>query len=145
MDVFGWLAGTDYTIAREILQRGVAALYLIAFVSAVNQFPALLGEHGLLPAPRFLRHPYAKRQPTLFRWRYSDRLLLAVAWTGAALSALTVLGVVQLAPTWVLVAHRSVSDWELDFTMAQHVLDSDYDEVAKAGKFTIYRRSAAPA
>jgi hypothetical protein len=49
------------------------------------------------------------------------------------------------APTWVIVAHRSVDDWELDFTRAQRSLDSDYDEVAKAGKFTIYRRSAAPA
>jgi hypothetical protein len=99
----GWLAGDDYTIAREILERGVAAIYLIAFVSAVNQFPALLGEHGLLPARRFLRHPYAQKQPTLFRWRYSDRLLRAVAWTGAALSALIVAGVVQLAPTYVFV------------------------------------------
>jgi len=99
----GWLAGDDYTIAREILERGVAALYLVAFVSAVNQFPALLGEHGLLPARRFLQHPYVRRQPTLFRWRYSDRLLRAVAWTGAALSALIVAGAVQLAPTFVFV------------------------------------------
>ncbi|MEV8214732.1 lipase maturation factor family protein [Leifsonia sp. NPDC077715] len=99
----GWLAGDDYTIAREILERGVAAIYLIAFVSAVNQFPALLGDHGLLPARRFLRHPYGQRQPTLFRWRYSDRLLRAVAWTGAVLSALIVAGVVQLAPTSVFV------------------------------------------
>jgi hypothetical protein len=99
----GWLAGDDYTIAREILERGVAALYVIAFVSAVNQFPALLGDHGLLPARRFLRHPYARKQPTLFRWRYSDGMLRAVAWTGAALSALVVAGVVQLAPTYVFV------------------------------------------
>ena len=99
----GWLAGDEYTIAREILERGVAALYLIAFVSAVNQFPALLGENGLLPARRFLRHPYARTQPTLFRWRYSDGLLRAVAWTGAALSALIVAGVVQLAPSYVFV------------------------------------------
>jgi len=98
-----WLAGDDYTIAREILERGVAALYLVAFVSAVNQFPALLGDNGLLPARRFLRHPYARKQPTLFRWRYSDRLLRTVAWTGAALSALIVAGVVQLAPTYVFV------------------------------------------
>lgn len=99
----GWLAGGEYTIAREILERGVAALYVIAFVSAVNQFPALLGENGLLPARRFLRHPYARTQPTLFRWRYSDRLLRAVAWTGAVLSALIVAGVVQLAPSYVFV------------------------------------------
>ncbi|WP_158863116.1 lipase maturation factor family protein [Leifsonia sp. AG29] len=103
MDLFGWLAGTDYTISREILERGVAALFLIAFLSAVNQFPALLGENGLLPVPRFLRLAYARRQPTLFRWRYSDRLLLAVAWTGAALSALIVTGALQLAPSWVFV------------------------------------------
>jgi len=103
MDALGWLAGTDYTIAREILQRGVAALYVVAFLSAVAQFPALLGEHGLLPAPRFLRSTYARRQPTLFRWRYSDRLLLAVAWTGAALAALVVLGVLQLTPSYAFV------------------------------------------
>ena len=103
MDALGWLAGTDYTIAREILQRGVAALYVVAFLSAVAQFPALLGEHGLLPAPRFLRNAYARRQPTLFRLRYSDRLLRAVAWTGAALSALVVVGVLQLTPSYVFV------------------------------------------
>ncbi|MGH1523409.1 lipase maturation factor family protein [Leifsonia sp. L25] len=103
MSALGWLAGTEYTIAREILQRGVAALYVVAFLSAVAQFPALLGEHGLLPAPRFLRSTYARRQPTLFRWRYSDRLLRAVAWTGAALAALVVVGVLQLTPSYVFV------------------------------------------
>jgi hypothetical protein len=103
MDALGWLAGTDYTIAREILQRGVAALYVVAFLSAVAQFPALLGEHGLLPAPRYLRNAYARRQPTLFRLHYSDRLLRAAAWTGAALSALVVLGVLQLTPSYVFV------------------------------------------
>jgi hypothetical protein len=109
MDLFGWLAGGEYTIAREILQRGVAALYVVAFVSAANQFPALLGEHGLLPAPRFLRTAYARRQPTLFRLQrggrpiYSDRLLRTIAWGGAGLAALIVLGVLQLTPTWVFV------------------------------------------
>ena len=46
-------------------------------------------------------------------------------------------------PIWVVVAHRSVDDWELDFSQAQAVLDADYDEVETAGKFTIYRRSDA--
>ncbi|MFF2052506.1 lipase maturation factor family protein [Leifsonia sp. NPDC058194] len=109
MDVLGWLAGGDYTIAREILQRGVALLYVVAFVSALNQFPALLGEHGLLPAPRFLRSAYGRAQPTLFRLQrsgrpiYTDRLLRVVAVTGTALSALVVLGVLQLTPSWVFV------------------------------------------
>ena len=42
-------------------------------------------------------------------------------------------------PTWVLVAKRSVDDWRLDFTTAQDELDADYEQVAQAGKFTIYR------
>ncbi len=46
-------------------------------------------------------------------------------------------------PTWVIVARRSIDDWELDFTRAQAVLDADYDEVDTAGKFTIYRRTDA--
>jgi hypothetical protein len=103
MDVFDWLAASEYSVAREVLQRGIAALYLVAFISAVNQFPALLGEHGLLPVPRFLQLAYARRQPTLFSWRYSDRLLLTVAWAGGALSVLVVAGIPQLAPSWVLI------------------------------------------
>jgi hypothetical protein len=44
-------------------------------------------------------------------------------------------------PRWVLVAYRSLDAWELDFDTAQTELDTAYDEVAEAGKFTIYRRS----
>ena len=41
------LAAPDATIARFLLERGIAALYLIAFVVALRQFPALCGERGL--------------------------------------------------------------------------------------------------
>ena len=47
-------AAVDFGFAREVLQRGIAALYFVAFVSTLNQFRALLGEHGLLPAPELL-------------------------------------------------------------------------------------------
>ena len=59
-----WLGTSDYDLAREVLQRGVAAVFVIAFLSSLLQFPALLGERGLLPAPRFLARAYARRQPT---------------------------------------------------------------------------------
>jgi hypothetical protein len=45
-------------------------------------------------------------------------------------------------PTWVVVARGSLDDWGLDFTTAQGLLDSDYEPMATAGKFTIYRRAA---
>ncbi|MFJ7749221.1 lipase maturation factor family protein [Arthrobacter sp. NPDC097144] len=93
-----------YEFARQVLQRGIAAVYLIAFISAVNQFPALLGENGLLPAPRYLARTAGRGIPTLFRWHYSDRLLLAVAWTGAAVAALLVAGLPQHGPAWLPMA-----------------------------------------
>ena len=96
-----WFNAADYEFARQVLQRGVALMYLIAFASTAAQFRALLGEHGLLPAPELLKHKGALRGPTLFRWHYSDRLLLAVAWTGLVFAAATVIGIPQALPAWV--------------------------------------------
>jgi hypothetical protein len=95
-----WIAAPDYEFARQVLQRGIAAMFLIAFLSTAAQFRALLGENGLLPVPRLLAHPRLLRGPTLFRWRYSDGLLLAVAWTGVALSLSVIAGLPQLGPAW---------------------------------------------
>ncbi|NKX56238.1 lipase maturation factor family protein [Arthrobacter mobilis] len=95
-----WFNAEGFELARQVLQRGIAAIYLIAFLSAAAQFPALLGEHGLLPVPKYLGWSGA-RGPTLFRRHYSDRLLLAVAWTGAAVSALLVAGLPQAGPSWL--------------------------------------------
>ncbi|MCC9177459.1 lipase maturation factor family protein [Arthrobacter sp. zg-Y750] len=93
-----------YEFARQVLQRGIAAVFLIGFLNAAAQFPALLGENGLLPAPRFLARIKGRGIPTLFRWHYSDRFLLIVAWTGAAVSALLVAGVPQSGPWWLPLA-----------------------------------------
>ncbi len=95
------LDAEGYEVGRQILQRGVAAVYLIGFLSAIAQFPALLGEHGLLPAPRFLARAGKRAGPTLFRWHYSDRLLLAVAWAGAVVSAILIAGLPQSGPPWL--------------------------------------------
>jgi len=105
----GWLGTADYDVAREVLQRGVAAIYLIAFLSAADQFPALLGEHGLLPVPRFLGFAYARRQPTVFRWHYSDRMLRLIAWAGVVVSACLVAGLPQLADSWLGASWFAVS------------------------------------
>ncbi|MGO4783010.1 lipase maturation factor family protein [Cryobacterium sp. W22_MBD10_FK3] len=96
-----WFATGDYDIAREILQRGIAAIFLIAFLSAYNQFPALLGERGLLPVPRFVAIVPFRRAPSLFQWRYSDKMLRRVAIGGMVLSASIVLGLPQLGQAWL--------------------------------------------
>jgi hypothetical protein len=101
-------AAVDFGFAREALQRGIAALYLVAFVSTLNQFRPLLGEHGLLPAPVLLDWVAQKRErrkllhPTLFtRVRYTDRRLVALCGAGIVIAALLIAGVPQLGPPWV--------------------------------------------
>ncbi|WP_223945056.1 lipase maturation factor family protein [Arthrobacter sp. StoSoilB20] len=101
MEWLSWLDAWDYEFARQVLQRGTAALYLVAFLSTVNQFPALLGERGLLPVPAFLDLARKLGRPTLFRWRYSDALLRTVCWTGIGVAALLVAGLPQTGPPWL--------------------------------------------
>ncbi|TDC71755.1 lipase maturation factor family protein, partial [Streptomyces hainanensis] len=50
-----WIAAPDYWLSRLVVQRGLALIYLLAFLSAIREFPALAGERGLTPAPAFLR------------------------------------------------------------------------------------------
>lgn len=101
-------AAVDFPFAREVLQRGIAALYVIAFVSTLNQFRPLLGERGLLPAPTLLAwvsSSKARRRmlhPTLFtRIRYTDRRLAALCWAGIVTGVLLVAGIPQWGPPWV--------------------------------------------
>lgn len=105
MDWTAWFDAHDYEVARQVLQRGVAALAVVAFVSTLNQFRPLLGERGLLPVPELLRRASAPgarlRGPSLFRWGYSDRRLVVVAATGIVLAASLVAGLPQLGPPWL--------------------------------------------
>ncbi len=88
-------------ITRLALQRGMAAIYLIAFLVALRQFRPLLGERGLLPVPAFLNGVTFWQAPSLFHWRYSDRLADAVAWTGAVISACALFGLTEAGPVWI--------------------------------------------
>src|SRR5579875_1996122 len=96
----GWFSAPEYWLGRLVLERGIAAVYLIAFVAAARQFRALIGEHGMLPVPQFVARVSFRELPSIFHFRYSDRLFAAVAWFGAALSAAIVAGVADLVPLW---------------------------------------------
>ncbi|WP_438854272.1 lipase maturation factor family protein [Agromyces sp. M3QZ16-3] len=125
---FAWFDARDADLAREVVQRGIAALFLVAFLSTLNQFRPLLGEGGLLPVPSLLRavddaerrvRERAERAgervgrlgrtrrrgflgPTIFRrWGYTDARLVAVCSVGMMLAASVVVGLPQLGPPWV--------------------------------------------
>ena len=61
-----WLEAPDSWLARWLFERALGAIYFIAFLVAANQFPALMGVRGLLPAPRFLAAVPFRRAPSLF-------------------------------------------------------------------------------
>ncbi|HEV3399370.1 MAG TPA: lipase maturation factor family protein [Actinomycetes bacterium] len=88
-------------MSRLLLQRGLAAVYLVAFLVTANQFRPLLGERGLQPAPRFLAAVPFSRAPSIFHLHYSDRFLTGVAWAGAGLAAAALAGLPEAGPAWM--------------------------------------------
>ena len=98
-----WLQAPDYWLTRLVIERALGFIYLVAFLVAVNQFRPLLGEKGLQPAPHFLSRISFMQAPSIFHLRYSDPLLLGVAWTGVVLSLAVVVGLPDVSPPWVAI------------------------------------------
>jgi hypothetical protein len=103
-----WFAAPDARLARWLLERGIALTYLLAFVTAQRQFPALLGSHGLLPVPDFLRRTSWRQAPSLFQLHYSDRAAAAVVWLGLLLALAMLAGLLQAGPLWLTMAGWAV-------------------------------------
>src|SRR5262245_4095481 len=88
-------------LARSFFLRLLAAVYFAAFWTALAQFPALLGEHGLLPVTAFMRQIPFSETPSLFYWFYSDDFLRIVSIAGMAISIGLFLGVLERGPWWL--------------------------------------------
>lgn len=95
-----WFGASEYWLGRLLFQRGLAALYLVAFAGAALQFRPLIGERGMLPVPAFLKRVPWRRAPTVFRLHYSDRFFALWAWGGAAVAAALLAGSDGLLPLW---------------------------------------------
>ncbi|MGW7355545.1 lipase maturation factor family protein [Streptomyces sp. NPDC054802] len=103
-----WFGDDAYWLSRLLFQRALAAVYLVAFLSAALQFKALIGERGMLPVPDYLRRTDRRSTPTLFRLHYSDRFFALVAWTGCLLSAALVAGAADRLPLGAAMAWWAV-------------------------------------
>ncbi|MEU0336466.1 lipase maturation factor family protein [Streptomyces sp. NPDC006193] len=95
-----WFTAPDYWLSRLVFQRALAAVYLVAFLTAALQFRALLGERGMLPIPRYTARVPFRRSPSLFHLHYSDRFFAGCAWAGCAVSAALLAGADSLLPLW---------------------------------------------
>ncbi|WP_405218617.1 lipase maturation factor family protein [Agrococcus sp. Ld7] len=100
-EMLAWLDAPHAELARQVLQRGTALLFAVAFLSTLLQFPALLGERGLLPAPRFIAACALEGQLSIFRWHYSDRFLRILCLVCIAIALALVAGLPQLGPPWL--------------------------------------------
>jgi hypothetical protein len=97
-----WFSAPEYWVGRLVLERGIAVVYVIAFVGAARQFRALIGEHGMMPVPQYLARVSFRRVPSIFHLHYSDRFFAAVAWAGAGVAAALAGGVGRLLPLWTV-------------------------------------------
>jgi hypothetical protein len=100
----------SYWLARFVFQRGLAAIYLLAFLAAVSQFRPLAGEEGLLPLDSFAERASFRERPSLFHVVPTDRAVAVAAWTGVGLAVLALLGV----PYWLpdgLAVPASMAIW----------------------------------
>ena len=108
-----WLWGknvmpSSYIIARWLFLRLLGIIYFIAFVSLLVQLSGLIGSNGILPAENFLEAVRAGsgaesylNLPTLAWLSASDGFLHFLAFAGAALAVLLILGIAQ-APVLIL-------------------------------------------
>ena len=100
--------GPTYALAAWIFLRGLALIYLMAFVSLLPQALGLWGSGGIMPISMFLSS--AERAlgygaywhfPTLFWARWTDSFLLTCIWLGILSSLLAFIGVAQ---GWMLLS-----------------------------------------
>lgn len=103
-----------YWLTRYLILRLLGAVYVIAFLVAINQVIPLIGANGLQPVGLFLRRVHDwlgstgagfVRLPSLFWFAHSDTALLTAAWAGLILSCVVVAGFANaplMAVLWLL-------------------------------------------
>ena len=102
----------SYLLTRWLFLRWLGLVYLIAFLSLWSQLPGLVGQHGILPAAKFLdalRQGFGSERywlfPTLAWLDSSDTFLRFLAGGGAFFSLLIALGIAtapSLIAAWLL-------------------------------------------
>src|SRR6201999_129336 len=102
-----WFTAQDDWLGRLAFQRGLAVIYLVAFLAAARQFRGLLGPRGPTPTPRYPAGVSFRQAPSLFQLHYSDRFFATACWGGVLLAAALAAGLGDLVPLWAAVLLRA--------------------------------------
>src|SRR5258708_40084790 len=90
-----------YWLARFVFRRGLALIYLIAFLVALNQFRPLLGERGLLPVTNYVKQVSVRETPSLFYLLPKDAAFAIAAWLGVLVPLIPLIRVSARYSSWV--------------------------------------------
>ncbi len=96
-----WIGSETFRLTRLVFQRGLALILLIAFLNAAFEFKPLLGEHGLLPVPRFTSAVPFSSSPSLFFFAANDTAFTLAAWLGVVLALVALAGLADRYATWL--------------------------------------------
>ena len=110
-------------LVRFVFQRGLAAIYLLAFLVAARQFRPLAGEDGLLPIDEYVEAAAFAERPSLFYVYPSDRAIGLAAWAGVGLSLVALLA----GPYWLpvpLAVPASMLLWALLWGLYQSFVNA---------------------
>ena len=89
--------GEDYWLVRFVFHRGLALVYLVAFLVAAHQFRPLAGGDGLLRLGDYAEGWAFAERPSLFHLVPDDGVVAAAAWLGVGLSVVALLA----GPSWL--------------------------------------------
>lgn len=98
-----WSPG-GYEVARWLLLRGVAFVYLLAFLNALRQYRPLAGEHGLMPLDSYRSRWKFRERPSLFYYVRGDRWIAVAAFAGVLGSLAAFLGLPGFFDGWTAIA-----------------------------------------
>ncbi len=94
MPWYNWSAwGGEFWFARLFVQRTMALIYLLVFISIARQIRPLVGENGLLPMNSYIETIGFWENPSIFQLFSTDRALAIGSWVGIALSLLALVGI----------------------------------------------------
>src|SRR5689334_19958648 len=94
------MSAPTYWITRFLFQRGLALIYLVAFLILWNQFRPLCGDNGILPVRLFLNRVSFWDAPSIFWWKANNTVFAAATAVGLFFSICALIGLTDAFSTW---------------------------------------------
>lgn len=89
---FDYFSENGYFLTRLCFQKGLAFIYVIGFLNIINQWPALLGSKGLLPAYRVTANTDFFKNPSIFYVNSADWMFSVFGWIGLIVAVFALSG-----------------------------------------------------